>query len=351
MRSGRNYRRYVGCYLWLVLGLLTKDACMASTIEKPAEWRAPAGVTVRLIVNRLYDIDTQRQSFALDGYLQASWLDPSGACSRARPCCGSGGKVAVGQPAWWPEFELINVVGSRNAPHRSFSRDCFGRIVYTERINARLSSAMDLRRFPFDRQSLAIWIESYAFDSTELMFLKEGIDLGRLDASALPEWKVRAPGRGARTEQAYELLDSATKTRYSRCELTVEVERRSSFYVWHFLVPLALIVVASWVVFWIPDFNSRLRTALGLLLTVIAFSFTTSSLLPKLPYGTLIDALVTSGHVAVFAEICLVWLARIVCLRGTESSGEQLIAVSRWWFPLANVAGVGVLCVVVLTGS
>jgi hypothetical protein len=58
-----------------------------------------------------------------------------------------------------------------------------------------------------------------------------------------------------------------------------------------------MIVVASWIVFWISDFGNQLGTAFTLLLTVVAFNFYASTLLPRLPYNTFIEIAIISGYV------------------------------------------------------
>jgi hypothetical protein len=58
------------------------------------------------------------------------------------------------------------------------------------------------------------------------------------------------------------------------------------------LLPLLLINIISWSVFWIDvkkEFSSQIGLGMTSLLTAIAYSFTISSSLPRVAYLTLID--------------------------------------------------------------
>jgi hypothetical protein len=125
----------------------------------------------------------------------------------------------------------------------------------------------------------------------------------------------------------------------------LRVKRRYKFYIWKVVVPLFVMVMISWSAFWIriDDHFCQMTVALTTILTVIAFAFSISASLPRVPYLTLIDAFFRSVTCSFFCDsrACGNWPAR----RQTRVVSTPLQRMSRWLFPVAylviNVVGGG----------
>ncbi len=67
-------------------------------------------------------------------------------------------------------------------------------------------------------------------------------------------------------------------------------------------VPLLLMVILSWTVFWIEssELNSQVDISATTILTVIAFAFAIQANLPKVPYLTFIDVFFLVCYLFVF---------------------------------------------------
>ena len=218
-----------------------------------------------------------------------------------------------------------------------------GNVEYSERFHGTFwSSAIDFRQYPFDKQKFEIVIESFANNNNVMEF-------------AL--W----PGKAAQGEQRCQLnlnnpailqlhesmiewdlltiCESISETdlggeSYSKYTYSIEAKRRPGYFVWQFFLPLMLIITLSWIVFFLQDFSNRLNIGFTLLLTVVAFNFYTSTLLPRLPYNTFIETAVISGYVSIFCAI----LAVVLC-HYAEGTRYQNVTASffshcRWMFPL-----------------
>ena len=76
---------------------------------------------------------------------------------------------------------------------------------------------------------------------------------------------------GAAVEQIPGLADeSITEIRF-----TLSVARRFNFYIWKVFLPLLLMVILSWTVFWIDptELSGQVQISVTTILTVIAFAF------------------------------------------------------------------------------
>eukprot|EP01038_Epipyxis_sp_PR26KG_P009046 gene9046-12197_t len=162
-----------------------------------------------------------------------------------------------------------------------------------------IQERLELARFPFDRQLIKVELQSW---------------------HKLSEWKeeVNAEGKGrrymgtpgvVRTDKDWEgknicitnestlwKLDWAetiffTEDRSCRVLVVIAVSRLPSYYIYSFIIVLFIIVESVSCVVAIPPFEFYNRTPITftLLLTVVAFKFVMSSLLPKIDYLTTLD--------------------------------------------------------------
>lgn len=76
-------------------------------------------------------------------------------------------------------------------------------------------------------------------------------------------------------------------------------------YIVKAIIPLALIVMMSWVVFWIDpkQVTNQLSVAVKTVLTLIAYHFALSGRLPEIPYLTHMDKFLFGSAVLVFMSL------------------------------------------------
>jgi hypothetical protein len=233
----------------------------------------------------------------------------------------------------------MNIVGDREVPNRSLTVESDGRVTYDERFNATFHSDMDFRKYPFDTQTLTVGIESFSFPDSIVVFEVGSVRLPHHEPDD-QEWRLSKPVASVRTE-TYNTIDGAPEA-YSHFEFALTAERNPGYFVWQFFLPLILIIAASWAVFWISSFSDQIQTLFTLMLTVVAFNFYTSTLLPRLPYNTFIEITVISGYVSIFLAILMIVVNHSIERRKRGSSSDEteyeiapkLMRVCRWLFPL-----------------
>jgi hypothetical protein len=131
------------------------------------------------------------------------------------------------------------------------------------------------------------------------------------------------------------------KTEYSRVTFGLKVKRNPEFYIWKILLPLLLIDIISWSVFWIDakkDFGSQIGLGMTSLLTAIAYSFTISSSLPRVAYLTLIDYFILLSYIFIFSLICVVVLLHhFIEFRAQPDTALAIQKKCRLIYPLGFV--------------
>ena len=108
------------------------------------------------------------------------------------------------------------------------------------------------------------------------------------------------------------------------------------------MLPIALIVVMSWSVFWIApkEFGTQMGLSATSVLTMIAFIFATTSLLPRLGYFTMLDRYIAGATVFVFVALLQSLITGYIASTGRVAFASRIDFVSRFVFPMAFV----VLC-------
>jgi hypothetical protein len=105
-------------------------------------------------------------------------------------------------------------------------------------------------------------------------------------------------------------------------------------------LPLLLMVVLSWAVFWIEahDLSNQVQIAITTILTVIAFAFAISATMPRVPYLTYIDAFFLACYVFVFVSIVELMVVHLLHRRERSTDlGIRVQRISRWAVPIAFV--------------
>ena len=278
-----------------------------SSLPKPPPHQGkPVEVTVGVYISDLDNIDQTTETYEVSGYLSAKWTDPRLIFNPKE----LGVDYIAYKPGeiWEPYLTKVNAVDENQPNDVALDVKPDGTVQYSERFDVTLSGRFHFSLFPFDSQMLQMIIESFEYDKNQVIFLvdKQQSGWGEDEFLSLSEWQIL--GFSISTSLREYVPD---KTEYSRVTFGLKVKRNPEFYIWKILLPLLLIDIISWSVFWIDakkDFGSQIGLGMTSLLTAIAYSFTISSSLPRVAYLTLIDYFILLSYIFIFSLICVVVL-------------------------------------------
>lgn len=298
--------------------------------------RIPVQIALRII--NLSDIDEVTQRFKVVAYLMASWKDPRLAFTPK--AAWEKFRVYRVDDVWTPHFDFANGV----VPHSAFdvTLRAFpdGTVKYYERSSAELSNTFYLRAFPFDRQRLEIFVHPPISQAAVVNFVGAAGDASMsVEArvySSLAQWAIVGIQASAEQIGVFNTAPSETTT---QMRFAIEVQRKSNFYIWKVFLPLLLMVILSWTVFWIDnsELNSQVTISVTTILTVIAFAFAISSNLPKVPYLTFIDVFFLSCYVFVFITAIELTLVHLAGRSKRDKMGARIRRFSRFALPVLFV--------------
>ncbi|MGD0678511.1 MAG: hypothetical protein ABSC94_24145 [Polyangiaceae bacterium] len=245
-------------------------------------------------------------------------------------------------PGFTPQTEVVNEA-ERHATQFDTTEMTDGTCQRSRRIRSTLRSAYNLRRFPFDRQSLPLEISDDQFASSDVVYAGLASPLGfDTEVRAMVSgWKVddqlgysRQPRRFA-SEMGAPVYDYAS--------FTVHVSRHVTYHVTKYFLPLLVIVVIAFSVFWIDaaDLSSQVTIGVTCVLAAIAFQLAQAGSLPAISYLTLADRVYAACYVAIGFAVIETIYSNGLARRGKPAEAALVDRRCRWVFPAVLVTAIG----------
>ncbi len=312
----------------LILGLVALLIPSAAAAAAP-----PRVMEIGLFLTDITDLDERAETFTADFDVIARWQDPARAfipapgeeVPRLYVAAAAEAKLEEG---WRPSVVATNAVSLGDERMLRLLVRPDGTVTLRLEIVRVLRAPLDFRTFPFDRQVLPIHLESYLWDSDELTLEPESVFTGFDPSFGMAEWEVVDLSIEHRVHERVQ-----EQQHYDQLSFLVSIERRAGYYLWKIMLPMVIIVMLSWIVFWMSD--ERLARRAGVsstgMLTVIAYQFVVSGSLPRFPYLTVMDHF-TIASVVVIASTMLVNLAGS---RLDPAASLRLDRICRGAFPAA----------------
>ncbi|CAL4124456.1 unnamed protein product, partial [Meganyctiphanes norvegica] len=191
---------------------------------------------------------------------------------------------------WKPDTYFHNGHGSYvhmiTRPNKFFRIDQEGNIYYSMRLTIKARCPMMLRNFPMDKQSCPLVIGSYAYTEKDVRYQWSGGKVSFEKSLMLSQ---------------FDLIDFNTinhsmrwkhgKDVFSALQVNFNLQRHTGYFLIQVYVPCILIVILSWVSFWINREATSDRVGLGIttVLTLSTISLDTRTDLPKVHYATALD--------------------------------------------------------------
>ncbi|XP_076352471.1 gamma-aminobutyric acid receptor subunit beta-like [Tachypleus tridentatus] len=269
---------------------------------RPNYGRDPVVVDVSMFIIGISSVSEVQMDFTLDFYFRQFWTD-----ERLSFKAGDLQSLSVGAEVvdriWVPDTFFANEKSAyfhhATTPNTFLRIGHDGRVLRSIRLTVTSSCPMDLQYFPMDRQLCTVEIESFGYTMTDIRYKwREGNSVGISQDLELPQFKVA----GHRQSSKEVVL---TTGNYSRLALEIQFVRSMGYYLIQIYIPASLIVVISWVSFWLHRNATPARVALGVttVLTMTTLMSSTNAALPKISYVKSIDVFLGTCFVMVFASL------------------------------------------------
>lgn len=282
------------------------------------------------------EIDSAAQNFTVNLFLLLQWQDPP----LAHP--GPEAKTYALDQVWHPRCMISNAGGDlRNTLPETAEVAPDGTVSYRQRFVGSFNEPLDLWRFPFDSETFTANFVILGSRPEEVRLVPDprsaakGLQgaIGRNEFLTIPDWKVTKLEAGA---APYRLVPGTEIAGYN---ISFFASRERQHYILKVILPLLLIVLMSFSVFWIdPTLGaSQISVAVTSMLTLIAYRFAIGADTPKLPYLTLMDALILVGTLLVFLSLVEVVITTRLALRDRVQLARAIDRKCRLIFPILLV--------------
>ncbi|XP_054610794.1 gamma-aminobutyric acid receptor subunit rho-3a isoform X2 [Dunckerocampus dactyliophorus] len=247
----------------------------------------PVGIDVQ--VESIDSISEVNMDFTMTLYLRHYWQDDR----LAFPSSSNKSRTfdsRLVKKIWVPDVFFVH--SKRSFIHDTTMENIMlrvfpdGNILYSVRITVTALCSMDFSSFPLDTQNCSLELESYAYNENDLMlYWKNGNDSLRTDEIVLSQFFVED------FQPSFGLAFYSSTGWYNRLYINFILRRHIFFFMLQTYFPTMLMVMLSWVSFWIDRRAVPARVSLGIttVLTMSTIITGVSASMPQVSYVKAVD--------------------------------------------------------------
>uniref|UniRef100_A0A8C6S846 GABA(C) receptor n=1 Tax=Neogobius melanostomus TaxID=47308 RepID=A0A8C6S846_9GOBI len=262
----------------------------------------PVGVDVH--VESLDSISEVDMDFTMTLYLRHYWRDErlSFPSSTNKSMTFDGRLV---KKIWAPDVFFVH--SKRSFIHDTTTDNVMlrvypdGHVLYSLRVTVTAACNMDLSRFPLDSQTCTLELESYAYTEEDLMlYWKSGDEsLSTDERISLSQFLIQKFHTTSR------LAFYSSTGWYNRLYINFTLRRHIFFFLLQTYFPATLMVMLSWVSFWIDRRAVPARVSLGIttVLTMSTIITGVNASMPRVSYIKAVDIYLWTSFVFVFLSV------------------------------------------------
>jgi Neurotransmitter-gated ion-channel ligand binding domain len=305
----------------------------------PPKQAVPVVVQARFDFYDINEINDELETLEFTGVLTLKWHDPRQAFDPA--VAGVDEKVFQGDyqfdeisPGWYPQVVLVNESGLYEQSGVVLRVKPDGTSTLIETLNAAAEVVFNMRRFPFDGHRLEAIFEVLGFDKDEVLLQVES-DEASLLASKLrvPQWVITGVSASVRDRPASYAGPRGVSSAFV---VSVDVQREPFYTMRLVILPLIVIVLLSFSVFWMDrsSLGDRLSVSFIGILTGVAYLLLTSEQLPHISYFTLMHGFLNLSFLTMCATVVINLVVGTLDKQGKSELGDRVDRRCRWAFPL-----------------
>lgn len=288
----------------------------------------PATIEVDIMVRSMGPISEVDMTYSMDCYFRQSWVDKRLAFQGAQDTLAL--SVSMLARIWKPDTYFYN--GKQSYLHTITTPNKFvriyqdGRVLYSSRLTIKAGCPMNLEDFPMDIQRCPLKFGSFGYTTNDVLYrwnrarqpvaIAEDMKLSQFDLVDCPAGnttdtvqKIHTKSTKSRTnnqhlQQQKEQIRTI-KAEYSMLMVNFHLQRHMGNFLIQVYGPCCLLVVLSWVSFWLNREATADRVSLGIttVLTMTFLGLEARTDLPKVPYPTALDFFVFLSFAFIFATI------------------------------------------------
>jgi hypothetical protein len=296
----------------------------------------PVVVRVSLEIQDIDEINEENETFEFTGVLTLIWSDSRQAFDPA--AAGVEEKIYQGDyqfnelsPSWFPQVVLVNSSGSLEQQGVVLRARPDGTQILISKITAVAKTELDLKRFPFDRQRLEAVFEVLGFDHSEVV-MQVGQE-ATANALWVPQWTIK--GLSMSTEDRA-VSYAGRRGIASMFVASVDVQRVSLYIGRLVILPLIVIVLLTFSVFWMDraSLGDRISVSFIGILTAVAYQVVMNDIMPRIGYVTWIDGFLNLSFLLMVGTVIINLVVGRLDQHSRHDIAHRVDVLCRWAFPI-----------------
>jgi len=309
----------------------------------PPKDDGPVVVRASFEVHDINEINEEKETFEFTGVLTLKWHDKRQAFDPA--AVGVNEKIYQGDyqfneisPSWFPQIVLVNSSGSIEQQGVVLRALPDGTQTLMAKISAVAKTEFNLRRFPFDKQRLEAVFEVLGFDDSEVVLQVEPETTHSVVGELwLPQWTITGIGTSIRDRHA---SYAGRRGVASAFVTSIDVQRESFYLSRLVILPLIVIVLLSFSVFWMDrsSLGDRISVSFIGILTAVAYQVVMNDILPRIAYMTWINGFLNFSFLMMVGTVIINLVVGALDQQGRSELAHRVDRLCRWIFPLTYFA-------------
>ncbi|KAI3384188.1 hypothetical protein SNEBB_008221 [Seison nebaliae] len=255
---------------------------------------------VNLYIVQMYGVNDVNMDFWVIFYLRQRWVDKrlkwkqfNGAKDNGDSSDNIHLQGDMLYKIWLPDTSFLNDRQSKfhdvSKPNKMLRIYSSGRILFSQRISAKMSCQMNLKKFPFDSQHCEINLISlrYPTNKVELHWSKRTDPIEINQKFELPDFHLSTFDYHT---SHFQTPTGITSDVFTKLMVRLKLQRLTGHFLIHTYIPSVLLVIISWLSFWLDVEAISARVTVGIL-TVLTMITLRQDLydIPKVSYVKAID--------------------------------------------------------------
>lgn len=296
-------------------------------------------VHVGFRLSDITDVDEEREMVEFESEVSLNWHDARQAFDPDK--LGVQELIFQGQfqfnevfTGWWPQLVLANEAGPLERQGELLRIKPDGSMTYIAELDGVVKTKMNLHHFPFDSQNFEILFKCLGFDRSEVLLQPDPETTGvRAQGLSIAQWKFQGIDM-VQLDHNLTFADGHAGAS-SHVAVYVSMDRNPHFILRIVVIPLIVLVMLSWSIFWMnrSSLGERMDISFVGILTVVAYQIMISENLPRIDYLTLMSTFLYLSLLSMAAGVVVnLYVAHLDDI-GKIAEGDVVDRRCRWLFP------------------
>ncbi|MCH7773962.1 MAG: hypothetical protein IH784_06095 [Bacteroidetes bacterium] len=279
-------------------------------------------VSISILILDIIKIDDTNQRSTIDFVVQLEWMEKN-LVSKWKE------KTLVSKDeSWTPDNQIFNDYNLIKKKKDQYEVNPDVSVFYQQRFVGGINSRHNFSEFPLDEFIMKIQI--VAINPDVIFIVSNNSPEDRSHRYSISGWKINS--EWIEVGVGDERFKDLANTTYF-----ITAKRKINYYIWKVIIPLAMVVFMSWLVFWVDpiQIGAQLTVGATAMLTMIAYQFTLSNLIPPVSYLTRLDTFILLSNIIVFIALLEAILTSNLVSHDKKTIARRMDYLARFIFPIA----------------